>query len=69
MTKTCTLLKRSSSVTKLPYSSRCGNCDTVFYDNFRIIINSSQKVFNDEFDLFCDECFVIDVNFCTSEHR
>jgi hypothetical protein len=67
--KTCTLLKRSGSVTKLPYSSLCCNCDAVFYHNFRIVINSSLKVFNDEFGLFRDECFVIDVNFCTSEHR
>jgi hypothetical protein len=37
-----------------------------FYDDFRIVINSSQKVFNDEFGLFHGESVVIDMNFWTS---
>jgi hypothetical protein len=40
-----------------------------FYDDLKIVINSSQKVFYDEFSLFRDErkCFVMDVNISTSD--
>jgi hypothetical protein len=48
--KMCSSRKRSSSLMNTVHQMWLS-----FYDDFRIIVNSSQKVFNDKYGLFRDE--------------